>query len=354
MALAARDYPPYPALKGALGTELFGDGSPRPAPVALPDPRPASPPPLRVSSRADGLALRARLRRAVWGAGALQPPRIAYALDVRTRLELPLAGVARTDELLVRQAYGIDSRIELHVPATPAPRGFVIVHGGHADLEVGMRAVLETLAGAGYVVAAVNMPLTGWNPQPTVRLPGYGTLTLTTHDLLALLPERPDHLLALFLDPVEATVERARRMGFSTVDMVGLSGGGWTTTVSAALDPRIRRSYAVAGSLPTYLRSAPANQGDFEQLGLPFYRLADYQDLYALGALEAGRRQRQIHNDHDPCCFALQSVPPYARSVRDVLARIGGGSFDVQIVGSATHDVGPAALAAIVRDLEAG
>ena len=37
--------------------------------------------------------------------------------------------------------------------------------------------------------------------------------------------------------------------------MAGLSGGGWTTTLYAAIDPSIRYSFPVAGTIPLYLRT---------------------------------------------------------------------------------------------------
>ena len=46
--------------------------------------------------------------------------------------------------------------------------------------------------------------------------------------------------------------------------MIGLSGGGWTTTVYAAIDPRIVKSIPVAGTLPLYLRGDHYNH-DLEQ-----------------------------------------------------------------------------------------
>eukprot|EP01043_Picozoa_sp_COSAG02_P103688 COSAG02_NODE_39697_length_414_cov_0.596825_2_plen_47_part_01 len=35
---------------------------------------------------------------------------------------------------------------------------------------------------------------------------------------------------------------------YKHIVMVGISGGGWTTTVSAAIDPRIELSMPIAGS----------------------------------------------------------------------------------------------------------
>src|SRR5437763_4421549 len=57
--------------------------------------------------------------------------------------------------------------------------------------------------------------------------------------------------------------------------MVGLSGGGWTTTVYAAIDPTIRCSFPVAGTIPLYLRSG-GSVGDREQFEPSFYGMAGY------------------------------------------------------------------------------
>lgn len=47
---------------------------------------------------------------------------------------------------------------------------------------------------------------------------------------------------------------------------MGKSGGGWTTTVSAALDPRIRVSFPIAGSIPLNFQHT---SWDFEQKPQP-------------------------------------------------------------------------------------
>jgi hypothetical protein len=41
-------------------------------------------------------------------------------------------------------------------------------------------------------------------------------------------------------------------LGYKHVVLVGLSGGGWTTTVTAAVDPRIKLSIPIAGSVPKW------------------------------------------------------------------------------------------------------
>jgi hypothetical protein len=92
--------------------------------------------------------------------------------------------------------------------------------------------------------------------------------------------------------------------------MVGLSGGGWTTNLLAAIDERIKYSFSVAGSMPLYYRS-DASMGDIEQFLPELYRdIAGYPDLYVLGAYGKGRKQVQILNRKDDCCFGQKQHDP--------------------------------------------
>lgn len=123
--------------------------------------------------------------------------------------------------------------------------------------------------------------------------------------------------------------------------MTGLSGGGWTTTVYAAVDPTIRSSFPVAGTIPLYLRSG-GSVGDREQFEPEFYRIAGYPDFYVLGA--EGRKQVQILVRRDDCCFGqaqhdeksagmpyAEAMREYEGRVRTALEKIGGGSFRLEI-----------------------
>ena len=106
--------------------------------------------------------------------------------------------------------------------------------------------------------------------------------------------------MRFFVEPITVFLNYAvEEYAYDLVAMVGLSGGGWTTTLYAALDPRIARSYPVAGTLPLYLESG----GDYEQTHPGLYALANYPELYVLGTYEGERRQIQVLNRYDPCCF---------------------------------------------------
>ncbi|WP_327588911.1 hypothetical protein OHA25_19185 [Nonomuraea sp. NBC_00507] len=115
---------------------------------------------------------------------------------------------------------------------------------------------------------------------------------------------------------------------YSEYDMIGLSGGGWTTTVYSAIDSRIRSSFPIAGSIPLYLRGNGAATGDREQTYSDFYKISGYLDLYILGSAGSGRKQVQILNRRDNCCFgadqhdATRAGSTYDQSVRDYESRV--------------------------------
>jgi hypothetical protein len=156
--------------------------------------------------------------------------------------------------------------------------------------------------------------------------------------------------LKYFLEPTAVSLNylKARnRAGhfpnYRTFHMIGLSGGGWATTVYAAIDPAIRCSFPVAGTIPLYLR-AGGSVGDREQFESSFYQIAGYSELYILGAHGHGRKQVQILVRRDDCCFgqaqhdAKSSGMAYAEAMREYEARvraalkeIGKGSFRLEI-----------------------
>jgi hypothetical protein len=119
--------------------------------------------------------------------------------------------------------------------------------------------------------------------------------------------------------------------------MIGISGGGWTTTLYAALDPRISRSYPVAGTLPMYLRSnSSRNWGDYEQHLPELYETANYLELYIMGSYGENRKQLQILNKYDENAFCGVNYQTYDKIVGDEVNRLGKGEFQVYL--DDTHD----------------
>lgn len=302
---------------------------------------------LRVRAAADLPRLRAALRRAIWGEH--RPPRVAVE-DIVLGVTIPgLQGLPalRTDVVQVRQQYGLDARVYHFHPRQPNG-GVVLYYCGHGQDLIQARGILNAFLSAGYAVVGFYMPLEGPNAAPVVILDGIGPMRLRSHDQMVYL----DHPIRFFLDPVLAMIAylEAKRPS-RDLAMLGLSGGGWATTLCAALEPRIRRSYPVAGTLPLALREA--DWGDYEQTTPEVYRVADYPDLYLLGAAGAGRGQLQVLNQYDPSCFWGLRHQVYEGLVQRVLRRLGPGRFTVlHDAGHRRHMLSPAAMRRVLADLQ--
>jgi hypothetical protein len=162
--------------------------------------------------------------------------------------------------------------------------------------------VLQALLSAGYSVFAYSMP------RPTPGPCG------DNGDHNAMFTSYSNVAMGYFLQPsVEAmnywdthTLSGAAGKAFTDYSWVGLSGGAWTATIMAALDPRVKISVPVSGSIPGAFWQAGCNKtcaGDDEQFWDAFYTFAGYADLYVMGAYGQGRKQLQINNYQDNCCF---------------------------------------------------
>ncbi len=68
-----------------------------------------------------------------------------------------------------------------------------------------------------------------------------------------------------------------RALIFKRVAMIGVLGGGWTTTLLAVLDSRIQYSFPVAGTIPFFLQRTV---GDFEDHYVALYTITNYLELY--------------------------------------------------------------------------
>jgi pimeloyl-ACP methyl ester carboxylesterase len=288
---------------------------------------------IRIRTPEDLDAKRRALIRLVFEADSIPPDLVAERTG--EAIEDPawngVASLARIDRLDHRMAYGMVSSMYLLRAKRPAPR-LAIYHEGHG---AGFESAIPAISGlldAGCDVIAIDMPVTGRNPTPLVELKGVGKILLDNHTWFAYL-DRP---LRFFFEPVAAALNFALAEGpREEVIMVGFSGGGWTTTVYAAMDPRIRRSYPVAGSTPLFLRSSTVERrerdmGDFEQIWPDLIRTANYPEMYVMGAAGEGRRQLQVINQFDISVpFRGVKHRAYEEAVVNVVKRMGAGSFEV-------------------------
>jgi len=152
-----------------------------------------------------------------------------------------------------------------------------------------------------------DMPLLATNCGQKIHVNGT-TYSGTLHSWFALLDKPGESALAYFFNHIHSALDYLGPR-YRTIHMTGRSGGGWATTIYAALDWRITRSVSVAGSLPIELRTPDLDGvddlGDWEQYGPHIFRLLSYQALYeAAGGISEPRRHVLIYNEFDNCCFS--------------------------------------------------
>lgn len=221
-------------------------------------------------------------------------------------------------------------------------------------------AVMQELLDRGFSVASVDMPYFGWNREPSST--GYQRPPDGWPDHHEVLGEHESDGFSaarLFVEPAIALInEYAAGSSLTEVAVIGFSGGAWTTTLLAAIDPRVTFSCQVAGSCPFYLRPFPSwkpNFGDWEQRkesqpGL--YAIAGYLDLYLLGGAGPGRRQLQILNRYDPTCFPGVGHRSYATQVAERAALLGGSWDALDDATHGLHQISPYAVSVIGWELD--
>jgi hypothetical protein len=184
-----------------------------------------------------------------------------------------------------------------------------------------------------------SMPLYAENSTIATGLPGPGPVRFDhgAHgQMAAKLENDRGSFIRFFVEPVVVALNHAAgNYRYRDVCMTGISGGGWTTHLCAAIDPRIRLSVPVAGSLPMYLRTGPCangSLGDDEQTWPALYKdTASWLDLYILGGYGPGRAQVHVLNKYDSCCFGGVAYRTFEPTVTEAVRRLGAGSYRVHL-----------------------
>ena len=135
--------------------------------------------------------------------------------------------------------------------------------------------------------------------------------------------------------------------------MIGISGGGWTTVLYPAIDQRISHAVSVAGSIPLELRILDRDKGDYEQWLPELYRIANYYDLYVLASFGTDRKLSQYFNSDDSCCFAARNLDlSYENEIKDRLANLGSGEFEIISLSNNYHIITGHVLTHIYLDID--
>ena len=239
-------------------------------------------------------------------------------------------------------------------------RAMVLVHAGHGADHADFRGdeMVQQLLDAGFGVALFSMPLEGTNRQQlTVATPRSGRIPVTSHQAFELLEEPEFSPLSYFVTPVLHLLDYAEQHRLADrFAMIGHSGGGWTTALVAAADPRIARSHVVAGVAPETIRAAISNGewGDYEQHNARLLTSVNYPEMFVLAALEQGRTSTHHFIEHDSCCFRLPRSMSYEATLRDRLTTLGGGRFAVAIdEETVSHEYSSLIQQRVMEDLRA-
>ena len=258
----------------------------------------------------------------------------------------------RIDRLTVEMEYGINSVSHLFIPEQ-SNETLILYHQGHGgDFLLG-KDTIQFFLDRNFTVLASTMPLVGMNNQPVVEIDGFGKMKLISHDQLRLLEANNFNPMKLFVDPIQINLNfLEKKYDFKRYSMIGLSGGGWITTVYSAIDERISDSFSVAGSMPFYLRVDERDIGDYEQTNIDLYQNVNYLELYVLSAYGDGRKHIQIFNKNDPCCFSGNGYETYEFVIKDRLSQLGKGNFQIFIDDTHNeHKISNTALEYIAKNI---
>lgn len=322
---------------------------------------------VNVRSGASAKVIRENLTRVIWGSkdlrNGLLPDVIVRNILDQTDLNADCENLGdpktrrklRCELDIYRGWKNLESLDELHVSfsseysATIAyfrplnPNGtLVLYHHGYAGTFHDQHRILERLVAEGYTVAAFN--LVGYGDNSCTRDSAWCDVSWGKFKIQ--LPMR------LHFSPPVATINYAQKHGgISTVAMIGFSAGAWVTTVLSSVEPRIARSYSVAGIVPVYVRRG--NEWPKGQRYAPLVNAATVLDLFILSASPAGRKQWQIYNRYDRCCYNGIRSRLYGNIVAEAVRNIDGGQFVVLIDEThARHKISRWAFQLILRDLE--
>ena len=267
----------------------------------------------------------------LWGSSGLP---LSLPTNIKKRISDSryddVGSLRNIDNLVITMAYDLKSYAYHFKPEKPNNK-LILYHQGHGgDFILGKKQI-ENFIENGYAVLAFSMPLLGLNNNPIVEIPHIGRLRMTSHDHMKFLSPDGGHPVKFFVEPVVIALNYIdRTFNYSSISMVGISGGGWTTTLAAAVDARIGYSFPVAGSYPIFLRANSIKDwGDYEQNTPELYKTANYLELYVLGSHGNGRKQLQVINQYDSCCFEGMKWQTYKDVVVEQVHQLGSGEYDL-------------------------
>ncbi len=262
-----------------------------------------------------------------------------------------LGHVKQIDKFTVDMKYGVNSLIFLIHPEIQSHDELIIYHNGHEPFLHGAyegKNTVRFFLEKGYPVLFVSMPLFGFNSNPTVIVDGEPIL-LENHRYFKFIESEEFNPLSYFFEPIAVTLNFLdKEYKFKKYHIMGVSGGGWTSSVYPAIDQRISTSFSVAGGVPLDYYSSQ-DKSDWEPY--QFSSVASYYDIYALNTLD-GRTFVQIYNSHDPCCWGQGQDFGFVGLVKEKVSKLENSHYDVKLVENNVHKFIPRIIWIILTHLD--
>lgn len=308
---------------------------------------------LQIRNANDVVRIREKLRTVLWGEGGYP---VSQSAKVNKKIDKSMyrrfQGLGQVDEFVLDMEYGLQSRMHLFLPESGDAKKLVIYHEAHGGRFDYARQFISPFLQDGYAVLGVSMPLFGFNNRPIVKLPNLGNIKLATHNQFMFLAPESGIPVKYFVEPVVVALNHIlAEKKYDSVSMFGMSGGGWSATIAAAVDERIQDSYSVAGTTPIFIKREQLD--DYEQNTPALYSVVNHFDMYILASSGAGRKHLQIHNKYDPSYHKGHYTEVYEPIIANAVQQTGEGQFRVVMDDShRAHRLSPAAFRMIRQEIE--
>jgi len=131
---------------------------------------------------------------------------------------------------------------------------------------------------------------------------------------------------------------------YDEIIMMGNSGGGWATTMLAALLPKIKKSYNFhsSGTLPKILKMNKYLIGHWEDTYSKMWEKYDYWDFYFLSLLDSGsfqnREHHLIHNLRHKG-FEDDHNVPFVEVLKNLVDLISIKNLNVVVLDKDLHEI---------------
>ena len=273
-------------------------------------------------------------------------------LDIQDERYDDIINLEKIDKITITMEYGVESYAYVFL-AKQNNKDIVLYHQGHGGDFVKGKKTIEFFLEKGYSVVAFSMPLLGMNNQPIVNIENIGVIKITNHEHFRLLDSDNFSSIKFFLEPVLVAVNYIEySYNLDSIFMVGISGGGWTTTMYSAIDDRIEKSFPVGTMLPLFISLNAPVIPHYESVLLELYEKATYIDLYILSSFGENREQIKIINKFDSCCHGGISYQVFEEEVMETIEKLNNGNFTIFLDDSHNgHKISDTALQVILENI---